>query len=95
LGLNPKSDVDYSAADIIYPLPSCLHISNYSESNYHEEIAFAFDFVLIPFYGAEQNKGDAYKDLKQGKGNTRFFAYASIYIVLKNKRYTLAGLFYN
>jgi len=33
LGLNPKSDVDYSAADIIYPLPSCLHISNYSESS--------------------------------------------------------------
>lgn len=51
-------------------------------------LRFAIDFVLIPFYGTEQNKGDTVRS-KARQGTTYFFAYASIYTVLKNKRYTL------
>lgn len=52
-------------------------------------LTFAIDFVLIPFYGEEENKGDTLRS-KAKEGTTRFFAYASIYVILRNKRYTLA-----
>jgi len=52
-------------------------------------LTFAIDLVLIPFYGEEQNRGDTVRS-KARQGTTRFFVYASIYVVLKNKRYTLA-----
>lgn len=130
LGLNPKTDVDYRAADIIHTL---LHActsqtivnqvcknneygptegtiryrlqnpdvetvqqslnqmlkENVLETLPHGTLTFAIDFVLIPFYGTEQNKGDTIKT-KARQGTTHFFAYASIYVILKNKRYTLA-----
>jgi putative transposase len=50
---------------------------------------FAIDFVNIPFYGKEENNGDTIKT-KPKQGTSRFFAYASIYLILNNKRYTLA-----
>lgn len=40
---------------------------NVLETLPRRDLVFAIDFVLIPFYGAEQNKGDTHKDLKQGK----------------------------
>ena len=49
-------------------------------------LSFAIDFALIPFYGEE---GDTVRS-KAREGTTRFFAYASIYLMLRNKRYTLA-----
>jgi putative transposase len=52
-------------------------------------LIFAIDFVLIPFYGEEKNEGDTVRS-KAKEGTTRFFAYASIYVILRNKRYTLA-----
>jgi putative transposase len=54
-----------------------------------KSLIFAIDFVLIPFYGEEKNKGDTVRS-KAKDGTTRFFAYASIYVIKKNKRYTLA-----
>jgi putative transposase len=50
---------------------------------------FAIDFVNIPYYGKEENSGDTIKT-KPKQGTSRFFAYASIYLILRNKRYTLA-----
>ncbi|KZX17560.1 hypothetical protein MBFIL_00970 [Methanobrevibacter filiformis] len=50
---------------------------------------FAIDFVNIPYYGKEENSGDTIKT-KPKQGTSRFYAYASIYIILRNKRYTLA-----
>ena len=50
---------------------------------------FAIDFVNIPYYGKEQNDGDTIKT-KPKQGTSRFYAYASVYIILRNKRYTLA-----
>jgi putative transposase len=50
---------------------------------------FAIDFVNIPYYGKEKNKDDTIKT-KPRQGTSRFYAYASIYLILKNKRYTLA-----
>lgn len=52
-------------------------------------LKFAIDFNEIPFYGTESNKGDTRKS-KAKKGTTRFFVYATIYVILRNKRYTLA-----
>ena len=52
-------------------------------------LTFAIDFVLILFYGEEENEGDTVRS-KARQGTTRFFAYASIYVILRNKRYTLA-----
>ena len=52
-------------------------------------LSFAVDFVLIPFYGDEEEEGDTIRS-KAREGTTKFFAYASIYVILRNKRYTLA-----
>jgi putative transposase len=52
-------------------------------------LSFAIDYVLIPFYGEEENEGDTVRS-KAKEGTTRFSAYASIYVILRNKRYTLA-----
>ena len=52
-------------------------------------LTFAIDLVLIPFYGKEENEGDTVRS-KARQGTTWFFAYASIYVILNNKRYTLA-----
>ncbi|WP_211263791.1 hypothetical protein, partial [Methanobrevibacter cuticularis] len=50
---------------------------------------FAIDFVNIPYYGKEKNNGDTIKT-KPKQGTSQFYTYASIYIILRNKRYTLA-----
>ena len=50
---------------------------------------FAIDFTNIPYYGEEKNSGDTIKT-KPKLGTSRFFTYASIYLILRNKRYTLA-----
>jgi putative transposase len=50
---------------------------------------FAVDFTNIPYYGEEENSGDTIKS-KPKQGTSRFFTYASIYLILRNKRYTLA-----
>ena len=52
-------------------------------------LKFAIDFNEIPFYGTETNKGDTRKS-RAKKGTTKFFVYATIYVILRNKRYTLA-----
>ena len=51
--------------------------------------SFAIDFVNIPYYGGEENSGDTIRT-KPRQGTSRFYAYASIYLILRNKRYTLA-----
>jgi putative transposase len=43
---------------------------------------FAIDFVNIPFYGKEKNKGDTIKT-KPKQGTSRFYAYASIILNIK------------
>ncbi len=52
-------------------------------------LTFAIDFNEIPFYGEEANKGNTRRS-RAKKGTTRFFVYATIYVILRNKRYTLA-----
>jgi putative transposase len=52
-------------------------------------LKLAIDFNQMPFYGEEANKGDTRKS-RAKKGTTRFFVYATIYVILRNKRYTLA-----
>ena len=52
-------------------------------------LKFAIDFNEIPFYGTETAEGDTRKS-KAKRGTTRFFVYATIYVILRNKRYTLA-----
>lgn len=50
---------------------------------------FAIDFVNIPYYGDEENKGNTIKT-KPKQGTSRLFAYASIYLILGHKRFTFA-----
>ena len=52
-------------------------------------INLAVDYVNIPYYGEEENSGDTIKT-RPKQGTSRFFTYASIYLILRNKRYTLA-----
>ena len=54
-----------------------------------KKLELAIDFVNNPFYGDEENDNDTIKTQPK-QGTSRFFAYASIYVILKNKRYTLA-----
>jgi len=56
---------------------------------FRKKNTFAIDFVNIPYYGKEENDGDTIKT-KPRQGTSRFYAYASIYLILRNKRYTLA-----
>jgi hypothetical protein len=51
-------------------------------------LKFAIDFNELSFYGEEVNDGDTRRS-KAKKGTTRFFVYATIYVILRNKRYTL------
>lgn len=52
-------------------------------------LTFAIDFTLIPYYGEAENDGDIVRTMAK-KGTNNFFAYATIYTILRNKRYTLA-----
>lgn len=52
-------------------------------------LIFAIDFTLIPYYGEAKEEGDVVSSMAR-QGTTRFFAYATIYTILRNKRYTLA-----
>ncbi len=52
-------------------------------------LTFAIDFTLIPYYGDAENDGDVVRT-KAKKGTNNFFAYATVYTILRNKRYTLA-----
>lgn len=45
---------------------------------------FAIDLVNIPYYGEEKNTGDTIKT-KPKQGTSKFFAYASIYLILGHK----------
>jgi putative transposase len=54
-----------------------------------KNIDLAIDYVNIPYYRKEENYGDTIKS-RPKQGNSQFFAYASIYIILRNKHYTLA-----
>jgi putative transposase len=52
---------------------------------------FAIDFINILFYGWKENSGDTIRTKpKQGTSHFHFHAYASIYVILKNKHYALA-----
>jgi putative transposase len=50
---------------------------------------YAIDFTNVPFYGKEKNSGDTIKT-KPKQGTSRYYTYATIYLILNNKRYTLA-----
>ncbi len=51
----------------------------------------AIDLNLIPYYGQAREKEEDYLYRSQAKNGTRsFFAYATIYIIAKNKRLTIA-----
>ena len=53
----------------------------------------AIDLNLIPYYGTSRIKEEDYIYRSQAKNGTRsFFAYATIYIITKNKRLTIALL---
>jgi putative transposase len=52
-------------------------------------LRFAIDFNEIPYYGEEAREGDTRKS-RAKRGTTRFFVYATIYVIQRNKRYTLA-----
>lgn len=52
-------------------------------------LTFAIDLTLIPYYGEAKQEGDIIRSQAK-QGTTRFFAYATIYTILRNKRYTLA-----
>jgi putative transposase len=53
------------------------------------KLDLAIDYTDIPYYGKEENDGDTIKT-KPKNGTGRFYAYATIYVILNNKRYTLA-----
>ncbi|VEP16959.1 transposase [Hyella patelloides LEGE 07179] len=51
----------------------------------------AIDLNLIPYYGTSRKKEEDYIYRSQAKNGTcSFFAYATIYIITKNKRLTIA-----
>jgi putative transposase len=62
---------------------------NVSKTLSRKNQSFAIDFVNIPFYGEEKTRGDTIRT-KPRQGTSRFYSYATIYLIKKNKRYTLA-----
>jgi len=52
-------------------------------------LTLAIDFTLIPYYGNALKEGDVVRS-KARQGTTHFFAYATVYVIMRNKRYTLA-----
>ncbi|MFQ5801097.1 MAG: ISH3 family transposase [Candidatus Hydrothermarchaeales archaeon] len=56
-------------------------------------LSFAIDFHLIPYHGEPYSDEDEITRSKARDGTTHFHAYASIYLILKRRRYTLAVKF--
>ena len=52
--------------------------------------AFAVDLHLIPYHGWPLKEGKEVRRSRAKRGTTHFHAYASIYLVLEGRRYTLA-----
>jgi len=52
-------------------------------------LVFAIDYALIPYYGDPRNDDDIIRS-RAKKGTCSFYAYATIYVILRGKRYTLA-----
>jgi hypothetical protein len=57
----------------------------------HGRHRLAIDLHLIPYYGVPTEAEASYVYRSQAKaGTTRFFAYATVYVICRNKRVTLA-----
>ena len=50
----------------------------------------ALDLTLLPFYGADAKENDQIYRSQAKRGTCSFYAYASVYIVHKGQRYTVA-----
>lgn len=65
--------------------------SSLPKSLFHRPLEIAIDLTLIPYYGkAREGEEDFLLHGKAKEGTTTFFGYASIYVIKKNKRFTLA-----
>lgn len=51
-------------------------------------LVFAIDYTMIPYYGGPRNEEDIVRS-RAKQGTCSFYAYATIYVILRNKRYTL------
>lgn len=51
-------------------------------------LVFAIDYTLVPYYGDALVEGDVVRS-RAKQGTCNFYAYATIYTILRNKRYTL------
>jgi len=56
-------------------------------------LKFAIDLTYIPYYGKEFKKEDEIIHSQSKDGTTTFHAYATIYLILFNKRFTLAMMY--
>ena len=56
-------------------------------------LKFAIDLTYIPYYGKEFKKEDEIIHSQAKNGTTNFHAYATIYLILFNKRFTLAMMY--
>ena len=50
---------------------------------------FAIDLTFIPYHGEPKKSPNEIKRSKAKRGTTHFHTYASLYVIRKNKRYTL------
>ena len=55
----------------------------------NRKIDLAIDYTNKSYYGEEESYGDTIK-IKLKQETSRFFTYASIYAIVRNKRYTVA-----
>lgn len=56
----------------------------------HKQLPCAVDFVLVPYHGQHEEEDEAIRRGRAKSGTTHFHAYATLYTVKYNKRYTLA-----
>ena len=56
----------------------------------HKQLPCAIDFVLVPYHGQHEEEDEAIRRGRAKSGTTHFHAYATLYTVKYNKRYTLA-----
>ncbi len=81
---------DDEKIDELETILNTMLISRLPPKLLHKQLPCAVDFVLIPYHGQHEADDESIRRGRAKSGTTHFHAYATVYTVKYNKRYTLA-----
>ena len=79
---------DDEKIDELETILNTMLISRLPPKLLHKQLPCAVDFVLIPYHGQHEADDESIRRGRAKSGTTHFHAYATLYTVKYNKRYT-------